>query len=228
MELGEALAEAVRMIATRDPDVIAASTISLWVSVLATAFAAALGIPIGFFVGSRRFRGRRIAELVLGTLTAMPTVVVGLLVYSLFSRRGLLGPMGLLYTPTAIVIGEPVLATPLMAALTMAVVAGADPRIHEPALTLGASRLRAAMTVLTEVRRGLIASIATTFGRLIAELGIALMAGGNIRGSTRTLTTAIALETAKGEFAFGLALGFILLALALAANVAAWTLASGR
>ena len=228
MELGEALAEAVRMIASRDPDVVSAAEISLRVSVLATAFAALLGIPVGFLVGSRRFRGRRAAELLLGTLTAMPTVVVGLLVYSLLSRRGLLGPMGLLYTPTAIVAGETVLAAPLMAALTMAVVAGADPRIHETALTLGASRWRAAWTVLAEVRRGLVAAIATTFGRLIAELGIALMAGGNIRGSTRTLTTAIALETAKGEFAFGLALGLILLALALLANVGAWMMAPGR
>ena len=228
MELGEALAEAIRMIASRDPDVVSAAEISLRVSVLATAFAALLGIPVGFLVGSRRFRGRRAAELLLGTLTAMPTVVVGLLVYSLLSRRGLLGPMGLLYTPTAIVAGETVLAAPLMAALTMAVVAGADPRIHETALTLGASRWRAAWTVLAEVRRGLVAAIATTFGRLIAELGIALMAGGNIRGSTRTLTTAIALETAKGEFAFGLALGLILLALALLANVGAWMMAPGR
>jgi tungstate transport system permease protein len=126
------------------------------------------------------------------------------------------------------VIGETVLVTPLMAALTMAVVSGADPQIEETALTLGATRLSAAFTVLLEMRSGILAAIAAGFGRLVSELGIALMVGGNIADSTRTMTTAIALETSKGEFALGFALGLILLAVALAVNVAVAALAPPR
>jgi len=145
--------------------------------------------------------------------------VVGLLTYTLLSRRGPFGALGLLYTQTAMVIGETILVAPLMAALTMAVVVGADPRIEETALTLGASRLSAALTVLAEMRRGILAAVVTGFGRLVSELGVALMVGGNILESTRTMTTAIALETSKGEFALGFALGLILLAVALVVNV---------
>ncbi len=209
----------MRLLVARDPQVMSAVTVSLWVALLATALATLFGAPIGFLVATRSFRGRRAAELVLNTSTALPTVVVGLLTYALLSRRGMLGALGLLYTPSGMVIGETFLVTPLMAALTLAVVSSADPRIEETALTLGASRLRAALTVLAEMRRGLLAAVATGFGRLISELGIALMVGGNILGATRTMTTAIALETSKGEFALGLALGFILLAVALAVNM---------
>lgn len=228
MELGEAFTTAVRLLVSFDAGVLAVVWVSLRVSILATLFSTLLGVPIGFHVATRDFRGRRIAELLLRTLTALPTVVVGLLTYAILSRRGLLGPLGLLYTPWAMVIGQTVLVTPLMAALTVAVVGGADPRIQETALTLGASRLRAAATVLGEMRRGLLAAVATGFGRLVSELGVALMVGGNIEGTTRTMTTAIALETSKGDFALGLALGLVLLAVALAVNVAVWLLAPPR
>lgn len=228
MPFDDALATALRLLVSFDPEVLSAVSVSLRVSLLATMLAAALGVPIGLVVGSRSFRGRDAADLLLRTLTAMPTVVVGLLTYALLSRRGLLGPLGLLYTPSAIVIGETVLATPLVAALTAAVVGGADPRIRDTALSLGASPARAALEILRETRRGLLAALATAFGRLVSELGIALMAGGNIRGSTRTMATAIALETSKGEFALGLALGLVLLTVALAVNVAVGRLAPAR
>lgn len=228
MPFDDALATALRLLVSFDPEVLSAVSVSLRVSLLATTLAAALGVPIGLVVGSRSFRGRDAADLLLRTLTAMPTVVVGLLTYALLSRRGLLGPLGLLYTPSAIVIGETVLATPLVAALTAAVVGGADPRIRDTALSLGASPARAALEILRETRRGLLAALATAFGRLVSELGIALMAGGNIRGSTRTMATAIALETSKGEFALGLALGLVLLTVALAVNVAVGRLAPAR
>jgi tungstate transport system permease protein len=169
-----------------------------------------------------------LVELCLRTLTALPTVVVGLLTYSLLSRRGFLGPFGLLYTQSAMVVGETILVVPLMAALTTAVISGADPRIEETALTLGASRFGAALTVLAEMRRGIAAAVATTFGRLISELGVALMVGGNIEGSTRTMTTAIALETSKGELALGFAIGLILLGVALGVNVGVAVLAPSR
>lgn len=228
MDPGEALRTALRLLAGLDATVLSAVVVSLEVSLLATLASGLLGVPAGFWVATRRFRGRGIVELGLKTLTALPTVVVGLLTYVLLSRRGPLGPLGLLYTKTAMVVGEAVLVTPLMATLAMAVVAGADPRIEETALTLGASRLGAALTVLVEVRRGLLAAVVTGFGRLISELGVALMVGGNIRGATRTMTTAIALETGKGDFALGLALGLILLAVALGVNVAAAVLTPSR
>jgi tungstate transport system permease protein len=213
---------------TLDPEVLAAVRLSLYVSVVATALATTVGAPIGFWVATSEFRGRRVVEIVLNTLTALPTVVVGLFAYALLSRRGLLGSFGLLYTPAAMIFGQTLLIIPLMAALTMAVVGGADPRIRETALTLGASRITVAFTVAREVQRGLLAAVAAGFGRLISELGIALMVGGNIRGATRTMTTAIALETSKGDFAFGLALGLILLAVALTVNVAVSLAAPAR
>jgi tungstate transport system permease protein len=221
VNLTEALAAAVHLLATRDPQVVAAARVSLEVALLATLCATLLGAPLGFAVGADRSRGRRAAEVALNTATALPTVVVGLLVYALLSRRGPFGDWGLLYTRSAMVIGETLLITPLMAALTMALVSGADPRIRETALTLGASRLGAAWAVLRELRRGALAAVATGFGRLISELGVALMVGGNIEGATRTMTTAIALETGKGEFALALALGMILLGVALLVNIGA-------
>jgi len=219
MSFSEAFASALRLLLTGDPHVIAAVGVSLRVSVLSTILGTLLGVPIGFCVAARTFRGRRAIELTLRTLTAFPTVVVGLLVYTLLSRRGPLGVLGLLYTQSAMVVGETILVIPLLAALTVAVVGGADRRIEETALTLGASRLHAALTVLVEMRRGIVAAVVTGFGRLISELGIALIVGGNILNSTRTMTTAIALETSKGDFALGFALGLILLAVALAVNV---------
>ncbi len=228
MDFGDAFAAALRLLIDRDPHVLSAVAISLQVALLATSLATVLGTPIGFAVGTREFRGRRAAELALNTSTALPTVVVGLLTYALLSRRGLLGPLGLLYTPAAMVIGQTILVIPLAAALTMAVVSGADPRIRETALTLGAGRFGAALTVMVEMRRGLLAAVATVFGRLLSELGIALMVGGNIQDSTRTMTTAIALETSKGDFALALALGLILLVVALVVNAGAAVLAPAR
>jgi len=228
VSFGDALLSALRLLTAWDPHVVSAVAVSLRVSLLATVLATALGLPIGFFLAVRRFPGRRLLAVGANTLTALPTVVVGLLTYALLSRRGALGILGLLYTQWAMVIGETVLVTPLMAALTMAVVSGADPQIEETALTLGATRLSAAFTVLLEMRSGILAAIATGFGRLVSELGIALMVGGNIADSTRTMTTAIALETSKGEFALGFALGLILLAVALAVNVAVAALAPPR
>jgi tungstate transport system permease protein len=225
MNLAEALRAALSLLVTRDPQVIAAVAVTLQVAILGTLLATLLGAPIGFWVALRDFRGRRVVELMLNTATALPTVVVGLLTYALLSRRGWLGGFDLLYTRSAMVFGETVLIAPLMAALTAAVVSGADRRIYETALTLGASPARAAWTVAAEMRRGLLATVATGFGRLVSELGIALMVGGNIAGATRTMTTAIALETSKGEFALGLALGVLLLAVALIVNVGATLLA---
>ena len=217
--LSESLRAAVVLILALDPEVVHAVWTSLYTSGCAIVLAAVAGIPAGTLLGLGRFTGRRAVLTVLNTLMALPTVVVGLVVYGLLSRQGPLGTWGLLFTPMAMIIGQTVLAAPIVANYTVAAVAGADPRIMPTALTLGAGRLRGAWQLLLEIRFGVMAAIVAGFGRVIAEVGVAMMLGGNIRGYTRTMTTAIALETSKGEFAFGLALGIVLLAVALVVNL---------
>ena len=217
--LTESLLAAFAMIVALDPEVVHAVWTSLSTSAIAVILAAGLGIPGGTLLGLGRFAGRRAALTVLNTLMALPTVVVGLVVYGMLSRQGPLGGWGLLFTPVAMIIGQTVLSAPIVANYTVAAVAGADPRIMSTALTLGAGRLRGAWQLLLEVRFGVMAAVVAGFGRVIAEVGVAMMLGGNIRNYTRTMTTAIALETSKGEFAFGLALGIVLMAVALFINL---------
>jgi len=215
----ESIAAAVSLVVALDSEVVAAVWTSLYTSTIAVLLAAGFGIPAGAFLGGVKFPGRRAVLTGLNTLMALPTVVVGLVLYGLLSRQGLLGPWGLLFTPVAMIIGQTVLSAPIIANYTVAAVAGADSRILTTAMTLGAGRLRGYGLLLLEVRFGVIAAIVAGFGRVIAEVGVAMMLGGNIRGYTRTMTTAIALETSKGEFAFGLALGLVLLAVALLVNL---------
>ena len=210
---------AVELIFVLDPEVVHAVWTSVFTSGVAIILAAWLGIPAGAFLGLGRFAGRRAVLIVLNTLMALPTVVVGLVVYGMLSRQGPLGAWGLLFTPAAMIIGQTVLSAPIVANYTVAAVAGADPRIMSTALTLGAGRLRGAWKLLLEVRFGVMAAVVAGFGRVIAEVGVAMMLGGNIRNYTRTMTTAIALETSKGEFAFGLALGIVLMTVALFINL---------
>ena len=215
----DSLLKALELIFTFDREVRMAVWTSLYTSSCATLLSGALGIPIGLWLGISRFPGRRLAITLLNTLMALPTVVVGLLLFGLFSRQGPLGPLGLLFTPLAMIAGQTVLATPIVANLVLAAVTGADQRIINTALTLGANLLQAARQLLREIRFGVMAAVIAGFGRVVAEVGVAMMLGGNIRNSTRTMTTAIALETSKGEFAFGLALGMILLGVALLVNL---------
>jgi len=191
----------------------------LRVSCTAIIFAIIIGVPLGFIIATRQFPGKRTVATILNTLMALPTVVVGLTVYAFISRRGPLGMFGLLYTQTAMVIGQIILATPIIAALTMSAIQGVDVKVRKTALTLGATATQAAWTVLSEAKFGLMAAIIAGFGRIIAEVGSAMMIGGNIKGSTRTITTAIALETSKGEFGLGIALGIILLIIAFGINI---------
>lgn len=217
--LGESLLKACELILNLDREVRMAVWTSLYTSSCSILIAALLGVPFGLWLGLSRFRGRAFFTALLNTLMALPTVVVGLLLFGLFSRQGPLGVWGLLFTPLAMIAGQTVLATPIVANLVLSAVAGADRRIVSTALTLGANRLQAALKLLREIRFGVMAAVIAGFGRVIAEVGVAMMLGGNIRNSTRTMTTAIALETSKGEFAFGLALGLILLAVALMVNL---------
>jgi len=150
---------------------------------------------------------------------ALPTVVIGLVLFGIFSRQGPAGNLGLLFTPWAMIAGQTVLATPIITNYVLAAVKGSDQRIMATLFTLGATRVQASVQLVQEIRFGVMAAVIAGFGRVIGEVGVAMMLGGNIRGATRTMTTAIALETSKGEFAYGLSLGIILLGVALFVNM---------
>ncbi len=191
---------------------------SLKVSLIAVLIAVLFSLPLGIVVALNSFRGKNLLLACLNTLMALPTVVVGLLLYGIVNRQGLLGDFGLLYTPTAMVIGQCALIIPIIWNLCISAVNSADPRLAKTCSSLGASYFQRSIIYMSEVRFALIAAIVTGFGRAIGEVGIAMMLGGNIDGYTRTMTTAIALETSKGEFEFALALGFMLLLVAFIVN----------
>jgi len=207
------------LILSLDREVFAITFLSLSVSTVATLLASVVGVPLGFTVGAGRFPGRRMVITLFNTLLSLPTVVVGLFVFSLISRQGPFGFLGLLFTPAAMVIGQFILAIPIITALTISAVQSVDRRVRATALTLGANRIQTGITILTEARFALMAAIIAGFGRVIGEVGAAIMLGGNIRNYTRTITTAIALETSKGEFGFAIALGIILMFVAFSVNI---------
>jgi tungstate transport system permease protein len=218
--LAEGFRRAWDLLVRGDAEVYGIALLTLKVAVVATTISCVLGLPLGYFLATRRFWGRRAALTVVNTALAFPTVVVGLLLYGLLSRRGLLGGLGWLYTWQAIVVGDVLLALPIAAALSAAAIQGVDPRIRRTAETLGAGSWLTAWTVTREARFALAAVITAAFGQVVAEIGTAMIVGGNIRGSTRTLTTAVALYTSQGDFGLALALGLILLVLALLVNIA--------
>ncbi len=220
-ELGQASSEAIRLILSADKEVTTIVWASLRFSVSSTLIAAATGIPAGVALAASRSRIKRPLEDILNTLLAVPTVAVGLFVYTLIFSQGPLGSFRLLFTPAAIILGQTVLIVPLITALVSNSVSGINPVVRETALTLGAGGFRAGLTVASEARAGLLIACLTAFGRVIGEVGISLLLGGNILGYTRTITTAISLQTSKGEFAMGLALGFVLLVAAFGVNVGA-------
>ena len=215
----EGIVKAFELIFSLDTNVFSAVWVSLRTSFTAIFLASITGVPLGFIVATHDFRGKRPTVTLLNTLMALPTVVVGLTVFSFISRQGPFGPLGLLYTPTAMIIGQFILATPIVAALSISAVQSTDPRVRETAITLGASPLQTALTITSEAKFAITAAIIAGFGRVIAEVGSAMMLGGNIRGYTRTMTTTIALETSKGEFGLGIALGIILLLVAFTINI---------
>ncbi len=217
--ISEGVQKAFQLFFSFDKEVFEIVLLSLRVSLSAILLASLLGVPLGFLMAIRDYWGKKFTITLVNTLLALPTVVVGLIIYSLISRRGPLGTFGLLHTPSAMIIGQFVLVTPIIIALTHSAVQGIDRRVRNTALTLGATEAQSAWAILKEARYAVLAAIITGFGRAIAEVGAAMMLGGNIKGSTRVMTTAISLETSKGEFGFALALGFILLLLALGINI---------
>ncbi|MCG2821201.1 MAG: ABC transporter permease, partial [Candidatus Atribacteria bacterium] len=201
----EGIRKAFQLIFTLDSEIFSIVLLSLRVSLTAVILASLLGVYLGFLMAVKDYWGKRFSVSLVNTLLALPTVVIGLIVYSLISRRGPLGIFGLLYTPLAMIIGQFILAVPIIIALTHSAVQGIDKRVRNTALTLGATEAQSAWTVIKEARYAVLAAVITGFGRVIAEVGAAMMLGGNIKGSTRVMTTAIALETAKGEFGFAIA-----------------------
>lgn len=222
-----ALREAFRLLTSADPDLWSAVRISLTVSVTAILLSASLCAPLAWVLVNGRFPGRRVLLSVFQTLMAVPTVVVGLFTFTLLSRQGPLGTLDLLFTPTAMTLAETFLVIPLMVSLAASAFAQIDARFGEEAWSLGVRGPRRLALMLNEARGALAVAVFTGLGRAISEVGCAMMVGGNIRGITRNITTTIALETSKGEFALGLALGVVLLAVALLLNVAVRLVARG-
>lgn len=217
------MSAAIGLFVEGDPRLWSIVGVSLSVSLRALACATPLALAVAFALAYARFPGRHALLIACNTLMAVPAVVVGLTLYLLLSRHGPAGEWRLLFTQTAMVMGQFILCLPLLIALAHAAFRAGDERAWESALTLGAPAWRAAITVMHECRFGLIAAVITGFGRIIAEVGCSMMVGGNILFHTRNVPTAIALETSKGEFAQGIALGIVLLVLALTANFAvAW------
>lgn len=218
--LSDSLSASLRLIGSGDPALWHAVWTSLYVSAWSIVFASVIGIPAGIAVALAEFPFKRPVITLLNSLMAVPTVLIGLLVYGFLSRQGPLGGFGILFTPAAIVVGDALLAAPIVANLALNSVRGANPAILPTAMTLGGNRFQSILALLSEIRFGMMAAVIAGFGRVVSEVGVAMMLGGNIFGYTRTMTTAIALETSKGEFALGIALGFILMAVALAVNIA--------
>ena len=216
----DSLWSALTLLSSMDAELFFIVGVSLNISIWSTLAACIVGIPIGFGVGIGRFRGKQALITFFNTMLALPTVVIGLLVYSLLSRRGVFGSLGWLYTQKAMIIGQIVLITPIIIAFTIAAVGRVDDRYRRTALTLGATPWQVALVVLREARFSIMAAVVAAFGRVISEIGISMMLGGNAKGFTRTMTTAMALEYDKGEFVLSLALGIVLLALSLLVNTA--------
>jgi tungstate transport system permease protein len=220
MDLLQPTREAFSLLFTGNPELWRIIFISLRVSLIAMLVVTPLAVAAGFFLATVPFPGRRGIVILTQGLLSSPTVVVGLLLYLLLSRQGPFGSWHLLFTQEAMIIGQVIIAFPVVVAFTLSAVQGADPRAHETAVSLGAGTTGAALTTLIEVRFGVMAAIFNAFGRVFSEIGCSLMVGGNILGLTRNIPTAIALETSKGEFAQGIALGIVLMTVALGVNYA--------
>lgn len=218
-EIGQGLVQAIQLIVSLDPEVMEIAALTLRVSLTSTALATLFCLPLGGLIHFHRFFGKRALVNVIQTLFSVPTVCVGLLVFLLFSRAGPFGVFNIMFTPTAMVIGQMFLLAPILLGLTISALSGVGGKVKDTALSLGASDAQAIAVILNEARYALVAAVVMGFGRVISEVGIAVMVGGNIRGFTRVLTTAIALETQRGAMELSLALGIILLLLAFVVNI---------
>jgi len=228
-EIIEGFLEAARLIITLDPDVMVIAFRSVIISLTATVLASLIAVPLGAAINFGTFPGRKSLINLIQTLYSLPTVVVGLLIFLLISRVGPFGFMRLLFTPTAMVIAQTVLVLPIMTGLTISALSGVDPVIRDTLRSLGATRLQFLTNIMKEAKFAILATVAIGFGRAISEVGAAILVGGNIMASsfassTRVLTTAISLETSMGNISESIALGIILLVIALAVNLVITTI----
>jgi tungstate transport system permease protein len=220
-EFSSAVGSAVSMLLTLDADLVEIVLLSLQVSLSAVVIASLVALPLGALIALQRFPGRRAVVVLLNALMGLPPVVVGLMVYLLLSRAGPLGPMGLLFTPTAMIIAQSIIVLPIIAALARQTIADLHEEYDEYLRSLGCTRMQSVATLLWDGRFRLLTAVMAGFGRAIAEVGAVIIVGGNIQHSTRVMTTTIALETSKGNLALALGLGLILVTLALGINAAA-------
>jgi tungstate transport system permease protein len=211
--------QAVQLIVARDPALFEVIALSLQVTGVALLFSTLVGIPVGAWLGLKHFRGRRLIMALLYTGMGFPPVVVGLFVYLMLSRSGPAGFLGWLFTPQAMVVAQTIISFPLVAGFTMAAVMGVDPNLRQQVQALGATPWQTTLAILAEARIGVIVSVIAGFGSIISEVGAVMLVGGNIEGKTRVLTTAIVLETSKGNFDLAMALGMVLLSLSFLANL---------
>jgi tungstate transport system permease protein len=221
-EIFASFGTALSLIAGADPELAGIVALSLRLSLSASIAGAAIGLPLGALIAVGRFPGRRALIVVLNAMLGLPSVVVGLVVYLLLSRAGPLGAMGILFTPTAIVVAQAVLVVPIVAALARQTTEDAWNEYREQLGSLGVSRMRAVPTLLWDARFSLFTVVMAGFGRAASEVGAVMVVGGNIDGVTRVMTTAIALETSKGDLPLALALGIILIGVVLAINAGAY------
>ena len=218
-EIWDGLTKAIELLTSLDPEVMEVAGRSLSISGTACLLASLICIPLGSLIHFHHFRGKRALINIIQTLFSVPTVLVGLLVFVLFSRAGPLGFFGIFLEPPAMVIGQMILITPLLLGLIISALSGVSKEIVDTATSLGASGFQTILLVLREARYAVLAAVIMGFARAISEVGCALMVGGNIKGATRVITTAISLEASKGELALAIALGIILLFLALIINI---------
>lgn len=218
-EIWHGLTKAIGLIISLDPEVTEIAGRSLMISLTSTLLTSLICLPLGSLIHFKQFPGKRLVISLIQTFFGIPTVAIGLFVFILFSRAGPLGGLNLLFTPAVMVLGQMILITPLLLGLTIAALSGVDKVIPDTARSLGASGFQMTIIVLREARFAVMATVIMGFGRAISEVGIALIVGGNIRGFTRVITTAISLETAKGDLELSLALGIILIFIALIVNI---------
>ena len=218
-EIIEGLVQALTLIITLNPDVLEITGRTIYISLSATLIGTLISLPVASLIASTEFPGKRGLMYLIQTLYSLPTVIIGLLLFLLISSSGPLGAFGLLFTSTGIIIGQSILILPILIGLTIAALNAIDPLIRDTLTSLGATRAQQLVALLREARFAILAAVALGFGRAISEVGVAIMIGGNIRGFTRILTTAISLETSKGNISLSIALGIILLAIALVVNV---------
>ncbi len=218
-EIVQGFLQAIDLIVSLDPEVIETTTRTLYISLSATLIGTLIALPVAGLIASREFPGKRGLMYLIQTLYSLPTVIVGLLLFLLISSSGPFGELGLLFTSTGMIIGQSLLILPILTGLTIAALAAVDPLIRDTLASLGGTGWQQVFGLLREARYAILAGVALGFGRAISEVGVAIMIGGNIRGYTRILTTAISLETSMGNLSLSIALGIILLAIALVVNL---------